>query len=1073
MNGDMDDPTPDQQHFLDAMSIMQQFGTTTPTHVTRQTTGARRATRRNQSAPSSPPTPNSNGAAPSIDDGNGSMPYRTMLNPSSRHPLAQEMSFDEQTAAAALRINTARNAYHAPPSTAYYTPKMEDSPMASPQVVTSDRLEEHKSTILNETKNVSSFVVIGQTLHKLYYDDKLMKTQKEFLSWTKANLGFSKSTTYEYIISYRVYSSIANALPPQYRPPAYQSHCQLLAKVPPKKLLETWISVCQEAPNGTITTAYLENYLDRHNLLGTKKEKGEKGDKDGMELDSPSVSMPGGMAGIPDILHNNVNRARESPGPSSAFGKEVDTPPPTPNSPLTPSLPINEALVFELGKNAMTAKTYDTVLQTMADYTQAETTRWSGRLFANMTMLKPISTASLYGGDAAVAVLRDYHGFDGGLERILHIVTAKFQAREFTEALFLLKAEFGADWFAKTVLKQPYCVIHHTTPPQVNGRTGPPPAKKQRKSSNLTTILTRVNAIPAFESYVAFYVGPHVEAFTTSFAAIGSVPGANSWTNPGLNPIVLTKNVVNPSAPTPSPVVSSAASTPTSAPTSSFPPSARTSLSSEFSEATGAGAPAVGRSQSSSSEPPASSAMQNQMSSDLVASLAQHQQAHLKHEAAVAIAAHNAANARAAQAAMDVVNTQHYAHQAISAANGAFVPAHSLLSNVEVVPAANYLQPAMVPQPQNQSEMAVLLNHQAAQQHAAAAQQLLNELAAQNTFVAAAAVSSAPVVPLPTPAVESAMATASAIAQQHQQQTLASHVLLQETASGLLQSIQAQSIQQQSIQQQQQNIQQQQTIQQPQNIQQQQVQQQQQQKDSSQTIPSPAAKQPIMQQQQQQAPLSLQSIESPPTFPVVANLQNSDRKVKAGSPAPSFPTLPGPAPSMVPATPVVTTTVVPVTVQPPVVSQQPPVVAVVPVTVIPATVATSDLPAHTLVAQALQQTQQQQAAQVQQTITQVAAAELERLQGALAGTSSNQPSPVAAPVQQAAPPQPAFAVATTMPSPSSSSVPTPPPMTPASTLGTPTLPVMQQQSVVAPVSNNPPSATSTALAMLGVLSEAR
>ncbi|KAJ3058575.1 hypothetical protein HDU98_005343, partial [Podochytrium sp. JEL0797] len=51
-------------------------------------------------------------------------------------------------------------------------------------------LQTHKSRILkeSETTQVSSFVVIGQTLHKLYYEDKLMKTQKEFLEWTKANL---------------------------------------------------------------------------------------------------------------------------------------------------------------------------------------------------------------------------------------------------------------------------------------------------------------------------------------------------------------------------------------------------------------------------------------------------------------------------------------------------------------------------------------------------------------------------------------------------------------------------------------------------------------------------------------------------------------------------------------------------------------------------------------------------------------------------------------------------------------------------------------------------------------------
>ncbi|OAJ39741.1 hypothetical protein BDV3_005512 [Batrachochytrium dendrobatidis] len=137
-------------------------------------------------------------------------------------------------------------------------------------------LDQHRNRILNETKNVSSFVVIGQTLHRLYYVDKLVKNQREFLEWTKRNLGFSKSTTYEYIISYKVYSEIASKLPPAYRPPAYQSHCQLLSKVPEEMLVDTWMSVCHAAPNGTITTAFLESFLESKNLKNVKSGRSDE-----------------------------------------------------------------------------------------------------------------------------------------------------------------------------------------------------------------------------------------------------------------------------------------------------------------------------------------------------------------------------------------------------------------------------------------------------------------------------------------------------------------------------------------------------------------------------------------------------------------------------------------------------------------------------------------------------------------------------------------------------------------------------------------------------------------------------
>lgn len=74
------------------------------------------------------------------------------------------------------------------------------------------RMEDSKAKILDEKKNSDSFVVIGQILHDMYYKDKCMTSQKEFLSWTKAQLGFSKSTTYEYIISWKIYSELEEKL---------------------------------------------------------------------------------------------------------------------------------------------------------------------------------------------------------------------------------------------------------------------------------------------------------------------------------------------------------------------------------------------------------------------------------------------------------------------------------------------------------------------------------------------------------------------------------------------------------------------------------------------------------------------------------------------------------------------------------------------------------------------------------------------------------------------------------------------------------------------------------------------
>ena len=137
------------------------------------------------------------------------------------------------------------------------------------------KMEDSRAKILDERKNSDSFVVIGQILHDMYYKDKCMGSQKEFLAWTKAQLGFSKSTTYEYIISWKIFSEIElglRALHSPIAPPMYQSHCQLLAKVPKECLLDAWIGVNDEsfALGGTnnITTSFLEGFLERNGHIG-------------------------------------------------------------------------------------------------------------------------------------------------------------------------------------------------------------------------------------------------------------------------------------------------------------------------------------------------------------------------------------------------------------------------------------------------------------------------------------------------------------------------------------------------------------------------------------------------------------------------------------------------------------------------------------------------------------------------------------------------------------------------------------------------------------------------------------
>ncbi|KAJ3278108.1 hypothetical protein HK104_002647 [Borealophlyctis nickersoniae] len=496
------------------------------------------------------------------------------------------------------------------------------------------QLEEHKSRILNETKNVSSFVVIGQTLHKLYYEDKLMKTQKEFLDWTKQNLGFSKSTTYEYIISYRIYSEIASKLSKEYRPPMYQSHCQLLSKVPPKKLVDTWVDVCRQAPNGVITTAFLEGYLDKHNLrtakgrslagsvepperlgsLGPGEEKrddfspsrrrgsaapsdhggsasDETSDYDNGNVQrgrtrSDSVRRRGSLDGSGSVERNDgstnsrtvrgasvqpsdrrSSMGRSSVGPhpqtptrhpvaASMPHAMIQTPPHHPSTQIMtslhatgtnprgpashpPRLPVNDGFIFEISRSVVLGQQFDMVMQTVEDFKAAEGQPWFGRLWCNLSAIRPFSTSPLYA--AALTPPSPFHppSFEGGLERLLQIIFTKFANKEFAEGLFLLRAEFGADWFTP-ILQHPYCILRHNNPPTAaspqrggggpvedDGRgEGEPVPKRQKRQGGSSA---RQPVHPPFESYVMFYLGPNIKDFCTVFRAVGLVPGINSW----------------------------------------------------------------------------------------------------------------------------------------------------------------------------------------------------------------------------------------------------------------------------------------------------------------------------------------------------------------------------------------------------------------------------------------------------------------------------------------------------------------------------------------------------------------
>jgi hypothetical protein len=161
-------------------------------------------------------------------------------------------------------------------------------------------------------------------------------------------------------------------------------------------------------------------------------------------------------------------------GPETVFGSK---------------LPFNEHLVYEIGKSLSFETSFDFTAQKVDDFLAIEHQQWYGRIFCNLCEFLPFSTSKI--GTSL---------FYGGIERILQIIFTKFANKEFTEGIFIVKGEFGADWFTP-ILQNPYVILRHFS-----------------------------NTIDeSFHSYVAFYLGSQQKEFCNAFQSLGIIPGQNSW----------------------------------------------------------------------------------------------------------------------------------------------------------------------------------------------------------------------------------------------------------------------------------------------------------------------------------------------------------------------------------------------------------------------------------------------------------------------------------------------------------------------------------------------------------------
>ena len=137
-------------------------------------------------------------------------------------------------------------------------------------------LEEYARVIKNSK---DSFILIGETLEKVYYHMTLLQGRKSFLEWTKREFNFSKTSTYEYMTAFKIYKTLKTALPAI--SPPIQSHCLVLSKVPQEKRIDAW-GKAQEIPELSVNE--LREFLESHGYFKREVTKGKSGNHTSLKL---------------------------------------------------------------------------------------------------------------------------------------------------------------------------------------------------------------------------------------------------------------------------------------------------------------------------------------------------------------------------------------------------------------------------------------------------------------------------------------------------------------------------------------------------------------------------------------------------------------------------------------------------------------------------------------------------------------------------------------------------------------------------------------------------------------------
>lgn len=157
------------------------------------------------------------------------------------------------------------------------------------------------------------------------------------------------------------------------------------------------------------------------------------------------------------------------------------------SSTLKSSRPFDTGYVFEVAQRVIGGD-FDKICHSPTEFQSLQQETWFGRLYCDLSSCRPYSSSSNTSPGQE----------DLGIEKVLQVIFTRYANKEYNEGIFIIRAEFGADWFTP-ILQHPNCILRQTIGHE------------------------------SFDSYVAFYIGPNVSDFCHHFRNVGYLSGFNCW----------------------------------------------------------------------------------------------------------------------------------------------------------------------------------------------------------------------------------------------------------------------------------------------------------------------------------------------------------------------------------------------------------------------------------------------------------------------------------------------------------------------------------------------------------------